>query len=125
MRQQRILPRDALPRDDRLASGRQAPSARPERAIHHASILDLGQEDNAVGLDFDILFGDRCEQGIGCFLGKGLEREALEGARPINVRLGGLGERLIGEALGNVADGLSRLGRAWGGTRSGWGLGET
>lgn len=58
MHQQRILPRNNLLADHQLATGRHAPTARAERLVQDAAVLDLGQVYDAIRLDLDILEGD-------------------------------------------------------------------
>lgn len=54
----RILPRHQLPRHDRLPARRKAPTPGPEGAVQNAPVFDLGQVDDAVGLDFDVFAVD-------------------------------------------------------------------
>lgn len=52
---QRVLPRHQLLVDRQLAARRQPPGPRPECRVQDAPVLDLGQVDDAVGLDLDVL----------------------------------------------------------------------
>lgn len=83
----RILPCNALPRNNRLAARRQAPPARPKRAVQDPAIFDLGQVDDAVGLALNIVEGDGREQDIRSFFGEGLRGQSVERPRPVDLTI--------------------------------------
>lgn len=100
-----VLPRHQLARHDRLASGRQPPPAWPKGPVQDPPVLDLGQVNDAVWFDFDVVEGDVLLQDGGLLGREGHGGEALEGARPIYcVRVGGVGE--VGRGLVEVAEGF-------------------
>ena len=102
----RILPRHRLLRHYRLPPRRKPPPARPKRPVQYPSILDLGQINDAVGLDFYIVGLDGREQNIGGFFGKGFGREAVEGARPVYLAGAFVEEDgLVGEPVCEVWEG--------------------
>lgn len=106
MRHERILPRNALPRNNRLPPRRQTPPTRPKRAVQDPPILYLRQVQDAIGLAFDVFGRDGREEHVGGFFGEGFGAEAVEGARP--VYLAGAfveDEGLVGEAGCQVGDG--------------------
>lgn len=62
MRQQCILPRDTLPRHDRLSPRRQAPPAGPKGLVQDPPVLYLWQIEDAVGLALYVVHGDGREK---------------------------------------------------------------
>lgn len=55
MHDKRVLPRNNPVRNSNVSPGCEAPASRPKRRVEHATILDLGQVDDAVGLDLNVL----------------------------------------------------------------------
>ena len=90
-----VFPRDQLSRHDRLPSRRESPSTWPKRTIQDSSVLDLGQINNPIGLDLDIIERYLLLQDRSLFGGERRGGEALEGARPVHficrLRVEGLG----------------------------------
>lgn len=111
---ERILPRHRLRRHDRLPPWRKAPAPGPEGAVQDPAVFDLGQVDDAVGLDFDVVGVEGCEQDVGAFFGEGFRGEAVEGARP--VYLAGAfveDDGLVGEAVCEVGNWRGGFGGGW------------
>jgi len=121
-----ILPRHRLGRDDALAPRHEPPPSRSERPVQDAPVLDLGQVDDAVGLDLDVLGVRRRQQDVRHLLGERLHREPVVGARPVDLLLGADVEleRAVGEArlLDVVGRGVVGRGRDDGGGAGGHGI---
>lgn len=83
MRHKRILPRNALLRNNRLPPRRKPPPAGPKGSVQDPPVLDLWQVQDAVGFAFDVVKGDGREKHVGGFFGEGLGGKAVEGARPV------------------------------------------
>lgn len=90
MRHQGILARHTLIRNNRLASRGQSPTARAERLVQDAPVLDLGQVHDAVRLHFNVLGRNGLLQHLGRFLAEGLLRETVEGSRPVHPAAAGV-----------------------------------
>ena len=82
---QGVLARDHLLANDQLAARRQAPATRTKRAVQNPAVLDLGQVDDAVGLDLDVELVQRLHQHRRRLRAKGCRRQAVEGRRPVDV----------------------------------------
>lgn len=50
-----ILPRHQLARHNSLSSRRKTPASRPKRLVQYAPVLDLGQVEDSIGLDLDVV----------------------------------------------------------------------
>lgn len=132
---ERIFPRHDPLADDDLALGHQAPAAGAERLVQDAAVLDLGQVDDAVGLDLDVGWVDGLQQDVDDLLGEARCAEAVVRSRPVDdavavavlasapVAVGGAvvegrgGQRGGGGERG--ADGSVGFGGRWG-RRRGW-----
>jgi len=55
MHNKSILPSDKPILHHQLSPRRQAPASRSEGGVQNTSVLDLGQVDDAVGFDFNIV----------------------------------------------------------------------
>lgn len=79
-----VLPRHDLLADRHLAPGRKTPATGAEGLVQDAPVLDLGQVDDAVGLDLDVLHVDGAHEDR-CRLGaEGRRRQAVEGLAPVD-----------------------------------------
>jgi hypothetical protein len=84
-----ILPRHSLRRNDTLTAGHKTPATWAKSAVQDPTVLDLGQIQNTIGLDLDLLGVGLGQQDIGCFLGERSSRETVERSCPINLLFGG------------------------------------
>lgn len=85
MHQQSILPSHTLRRHNSLPPRRQPPSPRPKRPIQNPPVLNLGQVDDALRLDLDVVLVDGRHEDVGGLLGEGLVGEAVVGGRPVDL----------------------------------------
>lgn len=53
--------------DDGLTTGHKTPTSRTKGFVQNSSVLDLGQVDDSVGLDLDIVKGDLLCKDSGSF----------------------------------------------------------
>ena len=83
-----ILPRHRLRRNNTLTPRHETPPARTEGAIENASVFDLRQVEDSIGLDLDLVWVRLRQQDIGRFFGERLGRQAVEGSRPIDSLFG-------------------------------------
>jgi len=112
-----VLYRHHLLANGQLAAGSHAPAARSKGLVEDAAVLDLGQVDDAVGLDLDVHGVEGRHEHGGHFGAEGGRREAVEGGGPVDAVLGlaRLGRQGRGEGRGRRA----RVGRRGDGGREG------
>lgn len=67
-----------LARDNGLTTGHKTPTSRTERLIQDSSVLDLGQVDDSIGLDLNVVKGDLLCKDSGSFGAERLRRNAME-----------------------------------------------
>lgn len=80
--------------DDELAAGSEAPTAGAEGGVEDAAVLDLGQVDDAVGFDFDVVRVKGLLQDGGDLGPEGRFAQSVERLRPVDhVVVGVLGRR--------------------------------
>lgn len=91
MHNKRILPRHHLVAHHCLPARGEAPPARAKGLVEDAPVLDLGQIDDAVGLDLDVERVERAHEHRGGLGGEGDGREAVEGRRPVDRLVSGCG----------------------------------
>jgi len=124
MHDQRVLARHHLLAHHQLAARRQPPPAGAEGLVQDAPVLDLGQVDDAVGLDLDVLGVQRLHQHRGRLGAEGRRREAVEGRRPVDGRAGSaVGAVTVAAERGGEGLGGGAAARAgfWGGDLGGQG----
>lgn len=80
----RILPRHRLWRNNTLTPRDKTPSTRSKRLVENASVLDLGEVDDAIGLNLYFLGGCLRQQNISRLFGKRLCGKSVERACPVN-----------------------------------------
>lgn len=83
-----ILPRHRLGRNDTLTPRHETPPARTECAVENASVFDLRQVQDTIGLDLDLVWLRLRQQDIGRFFGKRRGRQTVEGSRPVDSLFG-------------------------------------
>ena len=96
-----IFPRHQFARHNRLSSRRKTPASRPERLVQYAPVLDLGQVEDSIGLDLNVV-GVQLGLEDGALLG-GERRtgETVVRARPVDLSLVFVeGGRRVDEAVG-------------------------
>lgn len=125
MHHQRVLLRHDLLAHDQRAPRRQAPPAGAERPVQDPPVLDLGQVQNTIGLDLNVVRDQRLHKHLGRLGGEGRRRQALEGGRPVNRLLLGFGAVAVAVAV--RAGGGEGRGEGGGARRAGvvggWDLG--
>lgn len=69
-----------------VSSRRQAPASRTKSRIQYSPVLDLGQVEDAIGLDLDIVGVERLLQNRGDLRTKVGGTQTVERRRPVNGR---------------------------------------
>lgn len=67
-----------LARDNGLTTGHKTPTSRTKGFVQDSSVLDLGQVDDSVGLDLNVVKGDLLCKDSGSFGAERLRRNAME-----------------------------------------------
>lgn len=122
---ERILPRDDGVADHGVALGDHAPAHGAKGLVQPPPVLDLGEVDDAVGLDLDVLDGERRHEGPELLLRYRAGGYAVEAVGPVYRRYArGVDGRL--RPFSSVGDGPGliyhvRLGRGGAGAGAGAG----
>lgn len=80
-----VLSRNQAILHHELAAGRQSPAAGAESAVQNSAVLNLGEVDDAVGLDLNLLRVQPSLQDRRRLVREGLGAEAVVRARPVDL----------------------------------------
>lgn len=89
MHQQGVLSCHNLLTHCQITARGHTPATRTKSLVENASVLDLGQVDDAVGLDLNVVKGNCLHEHSGDFWTKGYRRQAVEGRGPIDAIVAG------------------------------------
>jgi len=97
-----VFARDNGVADHGLTLGNHAPAHGPESFVEAAPVFDLGEVDDAVRLDLNVLFVDGLHEHLELLLRHRLGRNAVEAVRPVDDRHADrfLGSHVAGRGVG-------------------------